>query len=343
MQKQHSGPTLKKAILTVWDYAAMLLRKWWLYLLAIGLFCGLTFFYLSLQKPSYQSSCTIMINNESSSTMSALQQFAGQFGLGGGSSGGGLDSEKVIELLSSRSMLMQVLFKQAEVAGKQDKLINHYNRLVKESDYSFVATKYSEVDTKEAYKSKAIYEEVRRSLSASDPRKNGIIRTGMNTKSEEFSFVFLEELIDHVIDYYVDKSSAQQRQALTYIETRKDSVKRALDNADFALKSWYDKNLSKIRARTTISPQLQLESQKLQRKIDFLGVAYEEAIRNAEFAQMNLLMHTPVLQIIDPPKYPLDVHQKIPWVYYGCAIFMAVVLLSFFLIIRKLVKDALSE
>ncbi len=343
MNNTTAGPTLKLAILTVWDYASTLLRKWWLYLILIALFCALTFFYLSIQKPSYQASCSLMINNESSSTMSALQQFAGQFGLGRGGSGGGLDSEKVITLLASQTMVMDVLFREQELDGINDKLINHYMRLVKEHEYRFAAANFNEVSIKEAHLAKDIYQEIRRSLGAADRKKNGIISTSMRSKSEVFSFIFLQALVDKVINYYVDKASSQQRQALQYIELRKDSVKRALDNADYALKSWYDKNLSKIRARTTISPQKQLESQKLQRKVDFLGVAYEESIRNAEFAQMNLLMHTPVLQIIDPPKYPLDVHEKIPWIYYSFAIFMAVMLLSLFLIVRKLIKDALAS
>ncbi len=344
MSDYQEGITLKQSILTIKDYLKELIRKWYWYVIVIALFLVGTFFYLASSKPNYVATSTFMINSDEGGGMSAISQLAGQFGFGGGKN---LKSEKVIELMGSRKMIYETLGRQVEIEGKKDYLFNHYLELIKkapEGGFRFEDDSTATFDIRESSKAQAIYNKIRRNyLYAKDRNDNGIINANMTTPSEAFSKEFLENLLLIVSDYYIKRSVEQQKQTFDYIQLRVDSIASAMESAEYRLNAWYNDNIQSLKANATLRPVKMLESSKLERKIDMLAVMYEEALRNFEFAQMNLLSSTPVIQIIDAPAYPLEVSEKIPYIYYGFFTILAFSLVTLLIIVNKLIRDALNS
>jgi len=335
---------LKRSVLTLIDYFKELFRKWYIYILCFLLLGIPAYLYFCTLEKTYTANLTLMTNDESSSTYSPLSQIAGQFGINAPK--GGVSSEKIVELLRTRKIILSTLTKKDIIDDKNDLLINHFFRLYNMNeeyvetpelqDFIFESKSTSNYTWKENKISQDIYKKIIGNFLSAGTSENGIINVNFTSESESFSKVFLDHLYDTLSGFYISKTNQKQRETFEIVKEYTDSLNYSLRNAESDLAQWKDKNVLKVKNKGII------EELRLLRKVETLNTAYTEALKNLELSKFNLISQTPILQLIDKPVFPLKVNN--PNLLYLIIITFALawILATLIIIFLKIIRDALK-
>ncbi len=343
--------SLKTVILISKDYFFALVRKWYIYLIVCGALLFITRHQAKKEATQYVAKASFMTNSQSSGGMSGVMQIMGQFGIGGGR-GGQLDNEKLVELLASRKMIFITLAKEATINDKKDFLFNHYINLFNIHDeweedeelqnFKFEHNDYGKFTTTENKAAQIIYITIKNQLLNGSVSKGGVIKVNCISISEAFSQVFLSKLIETLDKFYIDKAVEQQNKTYKIIKNRVDSLQGALFYKEEQLASWIDENRTRLIAGT-LSAKKRMKQERMKGQAEILSVMYAEAVKNRELAYMNLLSHTPIIQIIDSPVLPLEILATNRMMRYITSVFAGGVMVTVLIIFIKLIRDALRE
>lgn len=335
---------LKRSVLTLIDYFKELFRKWYVYVLCFLLLGIPAFLYYGTLEKSYTAKLTFMTNDESGGGYSPLTQLAGQFGFNTDKSG--VSSDKIVELIRTRKIILSTLVKKDIIDDKNDLLINHFYRLYNMNevylenpelqDFVFESKSTRNYTWKENKISQDIYKKIIGDYLVAASSENGIISVNFNSESESFSKVFLDHLYDTLSSFYVSKTNQKQRETFDIVKEYTDSLNYSLRSAESELAQWKDKNVLKVKNKGII------EELRLLRKVETLNTAYTEALKNLELSKFNLISQTPILQLIDKPVFPLKVNN--PNLLYLIVITFAVawILATLIIIVLKIIRDALK-
>ncbi len=352
-EQEKEAFTLKDTLLTIRDYLFELIKKWYVYVLFIGLGIGGAHYYMEQQKTAYFAKLTFMTNNDGGGGVSAVLQIVGQFGGlgGGGGGGGGGKSEKMIEIFRSKRMVYQTMMKSIDISGKSDLLFNHYIQLFKMHEkwegsklqgFRFSPKSPEAFTLEEHTAAKRIYNTIVGKYMNVAASKSGVIQATFDSPVDIFPKYFLEELIKTVGKFYVDKAIQQQRETYQIIKARTDSLEQALFNAEERIAEWGDKHRIALRAGTLTAKRL-MEKQRMAREAEVLHLMHSEAAANLEVARMNLLNNTPVIQVIDYPTLPLAKTEPQAQLPTLVAIVMGFLIATVLIMFYKLIKDALKS
>lgn len=346
---QEKDQSLRDMLLLMREYAWELLKNaYWFPIVAIVLM-GLTYFK-TRGLPIYYTATVSMMINDDKPALSGIMQLAGQLGLGGG--GGELRSEKIADLLSSQNMIYNALLKKITINGKKDLLFNHYLDLFKSQEqtdtdtltngFRFVEKPIASFTLQENTVAKFIYSNIINQYLSINTGKSGIIRANCRTSSEAFSKEFVEALANTLSGYYTNKAVEQQERTYKIVRERCDSLERALYSAEYGMANWIDENKAVLRAGT-LPARRAIKQDQFKREAEILNVMYVEAIKNRELAHINLLMNTPIIQIIDYPLYPLNKEFPNRRSSFINALLAAIALTTVAIVFRKVITDNLKE
>lgn len=340
--------TLKDTLNLLKTYFFELLHKSYWFIIALTIVLSITYRQLKKQPIQYTANMSLMINNDNKA-MSGLMQLAGQFGLGGG--GEGDPSEKIVDLLASKQMIYSTLLKKVEIGEKRDMLFNHYidefnmeNNWQNDTllnNFRFVEKPTKDFSIRENKAAQQIYETIISSYMTSAIGKSGIVRVSCTATSEGFCKEFIAAMANTLSDYYTNKSVEQQERTYRLIRQRCDSLERALYSTEYALANWIDANRTALRAGS-LPARTGIRRDQYKREAEVLNVMYIEAIKNRELAQLNLLMNTPIIQLIDLPNYPLPIKQTNRLVAYIFAAIATISITALLIIFNKIIKDELK-
>ena len=131
--------------------------------------------------------------------------------------------------------------------------------------------------------------------------KAGILTLKFKSVNEHFSYIFLRTFYNELNTYYTSKSIEKQQRIYKAALARRDSLEKEMDRAEKQYIAYLNThNLSSMGQHAE-----EIEIQYLGRKLSGEMEAYFMAIRNVETAKIALEQHTPLLQAIDKPLYPL--------------------------------------
>lgn len=172
-----------------------------------------------------------------------------------------------------------------------------------------------------------------RQLSVAKPdRKLSIIQVTISSKDEAFAKVFNETLVEKVNGFYFDTKTKKTGENLEILQTQADSVRAILDQSIGAFASAQDQipNANPILSSATV------ESRKRQIDVQATAAVYQEIVKNLEIAKVNHRNNSPLIQIIDSPRFPLKRSEirLVKGMVFGAAILG--VLAFFFLYFRRL-------
>lgn len=305
---------------------------------------AISFFYLSIRPDKYKANVTFMTNTQQDSGMSSILQMAGQFGVVAPSSGNNLSADKLIELMGTRTMLLNALLKTGLVDGDTDLLLNHYLKMQNKysEDGRFESTKVEDFSYQENDMADEIIDQIRRLVLEANSSENGIIRASVNLPSEELAKQFMDNLVAEVSAYHLETATEKEAEELELIQERADSIKQALNVAEYNLSNWYTRNSRALKA-SAVSPQVYSEKVKLDREAEILGQAYIEVVKGVEITKLSLLRQQPIIQVIDAPTYPLEKDEPNKVLIFGLSIAGLLGLTTLILILRKMIKDALNS
>ena len=297
---------------------------------AIGLIYG------KLQPSTYKATSTFIVEDKSGKGGGGLSGLASQFGIDvGGLTGGGaglFDGDNILEIIKSRAIIEKVLLTKIEEPSlvKGQTIADYYIQInnlgpsfesknISIKSLNFIGltegVKHSVIQDSILY---ILYSGINKSLNVEKKnKKSTIITLEVVSGDQVFSKIFAEELLKQTSDLYIDIKTGNLSRSINKIQQKADSLQRSLS-------SIYQNSFQINSSRTELS----------NRDKTFSSTLYAEVVKNLETLKLSLINQTPVIQILDTPKYPLF-NQRTPARYSLIIGFVVGFVLSFFYSLYK--------
>lgn len=313
-QKGLSLQELSEKALFLWKY---LLRKW-VIIVVFGLggaAIGLTMALLS--KPEYKAHLSFALIDNSGGG-GGLIALASSFGLGNfGGNDDAFSGDNLLQIIQSRFAIEHTLLIPVNYQGKTKTLVEVYidfNELRKgwstnKKNPELHTLSYPVGQKRETFTRTqdsvlcSIYKSIKESGALSVVRvdkKMGIVNVDFTSQDEIFSKLFVEKLMDETYRFYKDTRTSQTRANVEMMEAKADSIKRLYESALYKGASYSQININ-VAIQTAAVPRIKQEN-----NAQLYATVYTEVLKNLESLKLDLARQTPLVQIIDSPRYPLD-------------------------------------
>jgi hypothetical protein len=293
--------------------------------------------YRAMQKPAYAASTTFILE-EKSATGGGLAGIASQVGLDLGSLGGGGSSvfsgDNILDIIKSRIIIEKVLL--TPISGTSGKtLADLYlefsgmgERLP--APVSFAITSDSAVvPAHSVYQDSVLYvmyEQIAKKNVSVDRlnKKGSIFKIVTVSQNQVFSKNFAERLLKETTTYYVNVKTSNAAANVKRLQARGDSLLRVLNAKSYATASF------QILDPNVAFKSMSVPAEVSSRDKSIVFSIYAEVTKNLEMSRIALVSQTPVIQLLDVPKYPLMDDRKsyffLGLVGFIAGIFAAIVL-----------------
>lgn len=339
---------IKKIRLSL-DY---LLSKWVL-IIIFGIVGAAVGFVLSyIVKPKYTAHLSFaLIERSSGGGLASLASSFGFSGILGGGSGSAFSGDNLLEIIKSRYAIEKTLLTPVEFYGQKKTLIdayiqfNNFHKYWRKSDVSELKTLSYPIDQQRETFSRvqdSILSEVYQSFVQSNAltvvrkdKKIGIVNVDFTSKDEQFSKLFVDYLMKQTTQFYSETRTAQSRANIEMMEHTADSIKNLYESALYNSASFSQVNIN-TALQTAAVPRIKQEN-----SAQLYGAVYAEVLKNLETLKLDMARETPIVQIIDTPRYPLkkDRLGKLKGIVFGG--FVGGVIIVFFLLGSYNLKELL--
>ena len=269
-----------------------------------------------IKKPVYTAETTFVLEETSMGGMGNMSGIASLLGFNIGSLGSGtglFQGDNIMELYRSESMISKTLLSPFIEGDTTYRLIDRFvdfnkleTRWADEVDFSKLDFSLPREDFSVQQDSvvKEIVKDIKkRNLIVDKPdRKLSIIKVVIQSKDEAFSKAFNQTLVANVNQFYHLTKTKKTGENLSILQTQSDSVRRVLDESI--------KRYARVQDQVpNPNPLLQsgtVESRSSQVDVQASIAVYEEIVKNLEIAKINHRNNSPLIQIIDSPRFPLE-------------------------------------
>lgn len=280
---QNSTPNQKAEI----DLLEVFIKTWQhrkFIILFTAAFTILGIAYALLKQPLYESSTKLYKTEGESSSMSRIQGLASQFGFGG--SLGSSELFNITDLVNSRSIKTQLLYKKWDTEKYQD---------------SVNLITYWEIEkATKAEDTHAGLETLNEFIGVNTDEETQLTTITVLMQEPELAADVANHIVFLIEDYIQNKQKMQTRENLAYIQKRLDSVKVELTRAEEDLKSFRKRN-----RMTSLSPELQTQQMRLQRELTIKQEVFLVLQKELEMTKIELVKETPVINILDKAEAPV--------------------------------------
>ncbi len=310
--------SIKEFIKNSREWFNFFLTKWKLILLSclIGSIFGLIFGFL--EKPTYKASLTFAMEEDKGSGMGGLSGalgLASSFGIDLNSSGAGgaFAASNLIALMKSHLIVEKVLLDTYQIKGKTITLADYYieiNRYKRKwKNESILKNINFKNRDKLSLQHDSLLFEFHKELTQKEnldiiqkDKKVTILTIEVNSKDELFSKYFCEAIADKTSEFYIQTKSKKARINTNVLQKQVDSVRLILNS-----------NISNVAKVTdnfyNLNPSFNLKgvgSKKIQVDIAANTEILKQLVVQLELSKINLRKETPLIQLIDQPKLPLE-------------------------------------
>ena len=284
------------------------------------LFCALlgvggSLIWRSFQNPVYQADLTLMLNDDSGSSVSGLTSILGQFGIPAAS--GKYNIDKLLEISRSRTIVEKVLFQKIDLAGREDFIANHFlNIYPYRKDWThdladFEIFEFKTNDTKvfsvaDNFALKKLFhlivgtDQLPGMLTLDYGREHYIMTYSMTTLSDTLSIEFIKRHFDAVKEFYIEKATEKQQVTYDLIAQKRDSILQDLGETEIQLANTKDRGIG------SFSNQYNSRLSSINTKNALLKASLAKVEENLALAELALENKTPLIQLLDAPIYPLS-------------------------------------
>ena len=316
MAEQNDEISLSELIDKLKSFFKFLKSKWLSLCLAglIGGLLGLGYYYI--QTPKYTAECTFVLD-EKSSGAGGLASLASSFGVDVGSMLGGGGSlfayDNILDILQSRRIVETVLLTEVDTAKTThqtladlyldfNKLKNAYDKKLRTAGIHFNNCKreqFSPVQDSILY---VIYKAVIKNNLLTDRtnKKTQIFKIDITSKSEYFSKLMAERMVAETKNLYIGIKTGTTQKNIDRLQQKADSLRELLNG-----KSYESAETQVLNANIAIKT-VGVAAKLAGRNEILIGTLYTEVVKNLEMAKTNLMLQTPVIQVLDFPKLPLE-------------------------------------
>lgn len=305
--------TLKEVIQNLSEWFGFFLSRWKILVLAGLVGVGLGALVSIFKKPVFHAETSFVLEEGEGGGIGQMSGLASLVGVNLGSLGstsGLFQGDNIMELYRSDRMLGETLlspFEDSQLLIDRfvafEKLDQKWGSKVDFSSMDFSVPREQFTVTQDSVV-KEVAKLIRENqLNVAKPdRKLSIIQVGISSKDELFAKVFNEELVEKVNTFYFETKTKKTGENLSILQTQADSVRAILDESIGAYASATDRvpNANPLLSSATV------ESKKRQIDVQATGAVYQEIVKNLEIAKVNHRNNSPLIQIIDSPRLPLN-------------------------------------
>ncbi len=272
--------------------------------------------YYFIQKPKYEGTASFILEEKGSSMGGSLSGLASQFGVDIGSltgSAGLFAGDNILDILKSRTIIEKVLLSKIDSSNTNIKLADLY------LDWSKLKSKWADkeglanlsFDNCAPGKPNSrlqdsvlfvIYQKLsKKNITVERINKKGsIIEVTTVSQSEVFSKLFSERLVAETMKMYIDIKTGTAQKNIHRLEQRSDSLMQVLNSKSFKSASLQvlDANIAYKSAAVPVEVS--------QRDKTVTYALYTEIMKNLEASRMALAGQTPIINLLDNSKYPLE-------------------------------------
>ena len=307
---------------------------------ALGLLYG------KLQPSSYKATSTFIVEDKSGKGGGGLSGLASQFGIDvGGLSGGGaslFDGDNILEIIKSRAIIEKVLLTKMEESSsvKGQTIADYYisvNNLISNFERKAITTKslnFSGLSEGEKHTVQQdsilyiLYSSINKNLNVEKKnKKSTIITLEVVSGDQVFSKVFAEELLKQTSDLYIDIKTGNLSRSVNKIQEKTDSLLTIINNISNKssklnvpiMEDLLNENAAikfrkeNYKNKFTYSNSIPIEQTARERNVAY--TMYAEMSKSLETLKLSLINQTPVIQVLDTPKYPMF-DQRISSIYF---------------------------
>ena len=312
---------------------------------ALGLLYG------KIQPSTYKATSTFIVEDKSGKGGGGLSGLASQFGIDvGGLTGGGaglFDGDNILEIIKSRSIIEKVLLTKMEEPSslKGQTIADYYIQInnlapafeskninVKSLNFAGLTegAKHTVQQDSILY---ILFSKINKDISVEKKnKKSTIITLELVSGDQVFSKTFTEELLKQTSDLYIDIKTGNLSRSINKIQQKADSLQNSLTG--IYQKSFQAENATKLY---NVNSSLRINTSQTEiaaRDKTVSSTLYGEVVKNLETLKLSLINQTPVIQVLDTPKYPLF-DQRTPARYFLLIGFAVGIVLSFFYALYK--------
>lgn len=287
--------------------------------LLIGSFTIVCLLFYIIEKPKYEANASFVLMEGSGSKGGGLASLGSQFGIDIGALGGQSNSiftgDNIFDIFKTRTIIEDVLLSEfndeMNVSGKKtfaDAYIKMYPSFVKTIIlgnqtpnlifYGYDNQLHAD-RTKDSILSKIFEKVIKNNLLIQKSNKKGsIIQVQLTTNNELFSKLFTEKLIEKVKAFYLNINNTNTQLVLSNLQNKADSLQGLL----------YQKSLQSSRLFNANSGlNSYTATEELSQKDKTVAYTlYSEVIKNIELTKMSQAQQTPIFQIVETPRLPLE-------------------------------------
>ncbi|GAB1415662.1 hypothetical protein MASR2M117_10680 [Paludibacter sp.] len=308
--------SIKDIIVTIKELWTFLLSKWVVIVIfgfsgaLIGL--GLSF----IVKPKYTATVSFALI-EGGSSGSGLASLASSFGFGGlfGGSGDVFTGDNLLEIIKSRHAIEKTLLTNIEYDDKKMSMADAYLKiykldkaLIKKNPKTITDLVFPINQKREDFSRLqdsvlfVLYDNFIKSKKLTVIRKEkkiSMVSANFTSLNEEFSKIFIERLIQQTVKFYTETRTAQSRSNIDMMQHTADSIKGLYEDALYGGAAIPQLNIN-MAIQTAAVPRIKQENDAM-----LYGTVYAEVLKNLETLKLDLARETPIIQIIDSPRFPL--------------------------------------
>jgi len=347
--------SLKELIVKVKEWWQYLLTKW-LIILAFGLGGAVIGLVVSLLTPPKYTAKLSFALVEKSSGGGGLADLASSFGLSsmlGGGSSGAFSGDNLLEIMQSPHTIEQTLLSPIVYNGKKQNLVEVYiqfnelrkgweksaNPELKALTFPVGQTRETFTRTQDSVMS-GIYDKLIKSNALSIARKDkklSFVNVGFTSKDEVFSKLFEEKLMEVTYGFYKETRTAQSRANINMMQAKADSIKKLYESSLYKSAGYSQVNINQALAFAAVPKQKQEYNSQL------YATVYTEVLKNLETLKLDLARETPIVQIIDTPRFPLEKDRLGKAKAMATGGVLGGFLIMFYLLGAMFLKNALKE
>lgn len=314
---ENNDISLKEFILKIQTLIRFVFSKWKILLMAgmlggtIGLIFGL------LEKPEYKASLTFAMEEEKGSGgLGGALSLASSFGidLGGGGGGGAFAVSNLTELMKSRLILEKVLFNSILIDKKKQTLIEYYITVNKFKEgwgatpnlKNLIFNEKTDLNNL-GRQQDSILKNIYKGLVANitiqpKDKKVTIINIEVVNEDEKFAKLFCENIAKETSDFYVQTKTKKARNNFELLQKQVDSIRIELNNSINGVATQID-NVYNLNPAFNIRGA---PSKRKQIDVQANTAILTNLVVQLELAKIAVRKETPLIQLIDSPRFPLD-------------------------------------
>jgi hypothetical protein len=290
-----------------------LLKKWWILLLAMIVGAALGTWYYYRQEPKYKAEITFILEEKSSSS-NGLAGLASQFGFNVGNLSGGsmFSGDNILNILSSKKIVQQVLLTTDDHNQTLADLYLDFSGIKKRwqnkpafANFKFVGTAGQLNPIQDSVLNDIYQSIVKKNLDAGRVGKQSTIISVKATSSNSvFARLLVERLVDAASKLYLDVKTNTAQTNINELQRRSDSLLILLNRKSYTAATSQPLDFNP-GIRSAIVP-----TEIATRDKTVLAAMYGEVTKSLEMSKLMLAQQTPVIQILDRPSILLSDNKK---------------------------------